>query len=73
MEIMGIKEAAKALKVSENTLRCWADAELIQVVKLPSGTRRFPADDVKRLQKDFWEDRGRKALVAQTKRLRHPN
>lgn len=36
--------------VHENTVRRWADRGLIQPVRLPSGVRRFRAEDVERLK-----------------------
>ena len=64
MELMQVREAAKALQVSENTLRRWSDNGLIQVVRLPSGVRRIPADEVQRLRGLMFENIGRAALAA---------
>lgn len=45
--VMTIGEAARALGVSPETLRRWADAGRIRVVVLPSGHRRFYVDDIR--------------------------
>lgn len=65
MQLLQVREAAKALGVHENTLRRWADAGLIQVVRLPSGVRRVPADEIERLQKQMYEAIGRASLATQ--------
>jgi excisionase family DNA binding protein len=40
-QLLSITEAAQELSVSVKTVRKWADAGTIPVVKLPSGHRRF--------------------------------
>lgn len=64
MELLGIKEAARALDVHENTVRRWADAGLLQVVRLPSGVRRIPAESVDKLQKQMYGSIGMATLAA---------
>ncbi len=64
MELIHVQDAAKALQVSENTIRRWADNGLIQVVRLPSGVRRVPAEEVERLQSQMFEQLGQAALAA---------
>lgn len=44
--VLTIGEAARALGVSVDTLRRWADSGQIRTVVLPSGHRRFYAEDV---------------------------
>lgn len=44
--VMTIGEASRALGVSPETLRRWADRGLIRVMTLPSGHRRFYIKDV---------------------------
>lgn len=64
VELLGIKEAAKALDVHENTIRRWADAGLVQVVRLPTGVRRIPAESVSRLQQQMYKSIGMATLEA---------
>ena len=44
--LMQVRQAARALGVHENTLRRWAERGLISAVRLPSGVRRFRAEDI---------------------------
>ena len=44
--LITIGEAARALQVSVDTIRRWADSGKLRVVVLPSGHRRFYAEDV---------------------------
>ncbi len=46
---LSLREAASLLGVHPTTLRAWADAGQIQVVRTPGGHRRFAEEDVKRL------------------------
>lgn len=64
MELLQVREAAKALQVSENTLRRWSDNGLLQVVRLPSGVRRIPAGEVDRLRGLMFQNVGKAALAA---------
>ena len=45
-QLMQVRQAARALGVHENTLRRWEENGLIRAVRLPSGVRRFRAEDV---------------------------
>lgn len=45
-QLMQVKQAARALGVSENTVRRWEQKGLINAVRLPSGVRRFRREDV---------------------------
>ena len=49
MALLGVREAARRLGIHENTLRRWEQTGLIRAVKLPTGVRRFRAEDVERL------------------------
>jgi putative resolvase len=53
MQLMGVREAARRLGVHENTLRRWEQTGLIRAVKLPTGVRRFRAEDVERLHDEM--------------------
>lgn len=52
--LMQVRQAARALGVHENTIRRWADRGLIEAVRLPSGVRRFRAEDIERLQEQMF-------------------
>jgi excisionase family DNA binding protein len=54
--LIGVRDAAEALGVHENTLRRWEKAGLVRAVKLPSGVRRFRPEDIDRLRKEMYED-----------------
>jgi excisionase family DNA binding protein len=53
MTLLGVREAARRLGVHENTLRRWEKSGLIHAVKLPTGVRRFRAEDVERLHDEM--------------------
>jgi putative resolvase len=53
MALLGVREAARRLGVHENTLRRWEQTGLIRAVKLPTGVRRFRAEDVQRLYEEM--------------------
>jgi diguanylate cyclase (GGDEF)-like protein/PAS domain S-box-containing protein/excisionase family DNA binding protein len=48
---MALSDAAEALGVSASTLRRWADAGRLRVVRTAGGHRRFAAEDVRRLSR----------------------
>jgi excisionase family DNA binding protein len=48
--LLQVREAARGLGVHENTLRRWEERGLIRAVRLPSGVRRFRAEDVDTLR-----------------------
>lgn len=50
MELLQVRQAARGLGVHENTLRRWEERGLIRAVHLPSGVRRFRAEDVEALR-----------------------
>ena len=56
MALLGVREAARRLGVHENTLRRWEQSGLIRAVKLPTGVRRFRAEDVERLYEEMHRD-----------------
>jgi excisionase family DNA binding protein len=43
---MQVRQAARALGVHENTIRRWEERGLLRALRLPSGVRRFRAEDV---------------------------
>jgi putative resolvase len=46
MELLSISQAAKKLGVHPNRLRAWEKQGLINPVRLPSGQRRYPIDEI---------------------------
>jgi predicted site-specific integrase-resolvase len=46
MELLSIGEAAKRLGVHPNRLRAWEKQGLIKPVRLPSGQRRYPVEEI---------------------------
>jgi len=45
--VIGVREAARRLRVHENTVRNWSDEGLLHPIKLPgSGYRRFREEEV---------------------------
>lgn len=55
MELLQVREAARALGVHENTLRRWEESGYIRAVRLPSGVRRFRPEDVERTRQRMYE------------------
>jgi excisionase family DNA binding protein len=53
---MQVRDAARELGVHENTLRRWEERGLIRAVRLPSGVRRFRAEDVAELRDHMFSD-----------------
>lgn len=49
MELLSIGEAAKRLGVHPNRLRAWEKQGLIKPVRLPSGQRRYPVEEINRI------------------------
>ncbi len=54
-KLMQVREAARALGVSENTIRRWERRGLIPAVRLPSGVRRFRPADIERARTRMYE------------------
>ena len=46
-EILTIGEAARRLRISPKTLRAWCDQGLVEYYRLPSGYRRFTAQQIR--------------------------
>jgi excisionase family DNA binding protein len=55
MTLMQVREAARALGVSENTIRRWQERGLIPAVRLPSGVRRFRPEDIEAAKARMYE------------------
>lgn len=53
-QLMQVREVARTLGVSENTIRRWEERGLIPAVRLPSGVRRFRPEDIERAHKEMY-------------------
>ena len=53
-QLMQVRQAARALGVHENTVRRWEERGLLQAVRLPSGVRRFRAEDVEAMREQMF-------------------
>ena len=53
-QLMKVREVARALGVHENTVRRWEDRGLLRAVRLPSGVRRFRAEDVEAVRAEMF-------------------
>ncbi len=51
-----ISEAARRVGVHANTLRSWADKGLVKAIRLPSGYRRFTAEEIERIRTEMGMD-----------------
>jgi len=49
MELLSISQAAKKLGVHPNRLRAWEKRGLIKPIRLPSGQRRYPIEEINRI------------------------
>ncbi|HET8630490.1 MAG TPA: helix-turn-helix domain-containing protein [Thermomicrobiales bacterium] len=58
--LMTISQAARRLGVSAATLRNWANRGRLAHITLPSGYRRFPAEEVERLRREMGYGRVRR-------------
>lgn len=56
--LLQVREAARLLGVHENTMRRWDKSGLIRAVRLPSGIRRFRAEDVELLRAQMYAHAG---------------
>jgi excisionase family DNA binding protein len=45
-ELIQVRQAARMLGVHENTIRRWEQRGLLRAARLPSGVRRFRAEDI---------------------------
>ncbi len=52
--LLQVREAARGLGIHENTLRRWEERGLIRAVRLPTGVRRFRAEDVESLRNQMF-------------------
>jgi len=52
--LLGVRDAARRLGVHENTLRRWNQNGLVQAIHLPSGVRRFRAEDISQLHEQMY-------------------
>lgn len=53
-QLMQVRQAARTLGVHENTVRRWEERGLLQAVRLPSGVRRFRAEDVEAMRAEMF-------------------
>lgn len=53
MQLIQVREAARTLGVHENTVRRWEERGLLRAVRLPSGVRRFPLEEVEALREQM--------------------
>lgn len=53
MKLLPITRAAQMLGVHPNTLRSWADKDLVPCVRLPSGYRRFTEEQIEQIREDM--------------------
>jgi transposase-like protein len=70
--LIGVRDAARQLGVHENTLRRWERTGIVRAVRLPSGVRRFRAQDIAGLQDEIYGASGDAALDAAAASLRSP-
>jgi excisionase family DNA binding protein len=54
VDMIPLRVAAERLGVHENTVRNWIDRGVIVGLRLPSGTRRLPAAEVERLEREMF-------------------
>lgn len=68
--LLQVRAAARELGVHENTLRRWEEAGLIRAIRLPSGVRRFPLEEITRIRDDMYgsADAGLSAAAASLSR-----
>lgn len=53
-QLMKVRETARLLGVHENTVRRWEERGLLHAVRLPSGVRRFRAEDVEAMRAEMF-------------------
>lgn len=51
---IGVAEAAERLGTHQNTIRNWADRELLAAYKTPTGRRKILLSDVERLEREMY-------------------
>ncbi len=57
--LLQVRQAARRLRIHENTLRRWAETGFVNAVRLPSGVRRFREEDIERLHSEIYGARSR--------------
>lgn len=70
--LISISVAAKALRVSSDTLRNWDAKGLIESFRTKGGSRRFTRDEIKRLQKELGIETVSQPLVQERPLLEVP-
>jgi putative resolvase len=68
--LLGVRSAAKQLGVHENTLRRWEKEGLIDACRLPSGVRRFRAEEIAQLKEEIYGRGDDRAVAAAAASLR---
>jgi len=53
-ELIQVRQAARTLGVHENTIRRWEERGLLRAVRLPSGVRRFRAEDIEAVRESMF-------------------
>jgi excisionase family DNA binding protein len=53
-ELIQVRQAARTLGVHENTIRRWEERGLLHAVRLPSGVRRFRAEDIEEVRQQMF-------------------
>jgi len=53
-ELIQVRQAARAFGVPENTIRRWEERGLLRAVRLPSGVRRFRAEDIEAVREGMF-------------------
>jgi len=53
-QLMQVRQVARTLGVHENTVRRWEERGLLRAVRLPSGVRRFRAEDVEAVRRQMF-------------------
>jgi excisionase family DNA binding protein len=53
--LLQVREVARALGVHENTVRRWEQTGYIRAVRLPSGVRRFRAEDIEQVRARMYD------------------
>ena len=53
-QLIQVRQAARTLGVHENTIHRWEERGLLRAVRLPSGVRRFRAQDIEALREQMF-------------------
>jgi excisionase family DNA binding protein len=54
-KLLTISQAAALLGIHQNTLRAWVDKGLVPASRLPSGHRRFSAEQIEQIRQQMVE------------------